>query len=242
MGTMYPFHPRSTPSRSLQAPVCGHFCFQGVDLRVAAYIDGFNLYHAIDDAGAQHLKWLNLRTLVETYAPASHFDLGKVYYFSAYATWRPAAYKRHRSYIRALEESGVTSILGQFKEKHRGCRSCGSRWKAHEEKETDVNIALHMLDGAYRDEYDRALLISGDSDLAPPIKMILNRFPKKEVRVITPFGRPHSMGVVNSAGGIKTAKKMKKVHLEKSLLPAEILDTAGNILVRRPIEYEPPSP
>ncbi|MFO1241201.1 MAG: hypothetical protein U1E64_12690 [Sphingomonadaceae bacterium] len=26
--------------------------------RVIVYIDGFNLYHAIDDLGQPHLKWL----------------------------------------------------------------------------------------------------------------------------------------------------------------------------------------
>jgi hypothetical protein len=30
---------------------------------VIAYIDGFNLYHAIDDLEKPHLKWLDLNAL-----------------------------------------------------------------------------------------------------------------------------------------------------------------------------------
>lgn len=39
-------------------------------------------------------------------------------------------------------------------------------------KETDVNIALAMLDLDYKDKFDHAFLISNDSDLAPAIHMV----------------------------------------------------------------------
>lgn len=35
---------------------------------------------------------------------------------------------------------------------------------------TDVNIATAIIVDAYKDAYDMAMLISGDSDLTPPIK------------------------------------------------------------------------
>ena len=31
--------------------------------RVISFIDGFNLYHAIDNLNQSHLKWLNLHSL-----------------------------------------------------------------------------------------------------------------------------------------------------------------------------------
>ena len=34
--------------------------------RVACYVDGFNLYHAIDDLRKPHLKWVNLWALAES--------------------------------------------------------------------------------------------------------------------------------------------------------------------------------
>lgn len=207
-------------------------------IRTAAFIDGFNLYHAVDDSKQNHFKWLDLRALCVIFAPSPQFELVNIYYFSAYATWRPGAYRAHRTYVKALEACGVTPVLGQFKEKSRECFSCGARWQTHEEKETDVNIGLYMLDGAYRDEYDRALLVSADSDLAPPVRMVKSRFPEKSIRVLTPIGRHHSMGLVNAAGGLKQAKKIQEIHLEHCLLPAQISDSAGNTIATRPDKYD----
>jgi uncharacterized LabA/DUF88 family protein len=207
-------------------------------IRTAAFIDGFNLYHAVEDSKLNHFKWLDLRAMCQVFAPYPQFDLVDIYYFSAYATWRPGAYRRHLEYVRALQVNRVTPVLGQFKEKTRGCFSCGSTWQTHEEKETDVNIALYMLDGAYQDEYDRAILVSADSDLAPPVRMVKSRFPMKSVKIITPIGRHHSMSLVNAAGGLKQVKKLQEVHLDHCLLPDEVCDLSGNIVATRPASYK----
>lgn len=113
-------------------------------VRVTAFIDGFNLYHALDDTRLHHLKWVNLRSLCEAYISPSD-TLTDVLYFSAYATWRPDEYKRHRVFVAALQSVGVTPVLGRFKEKDRACRRCGTRWKDHEEKETDGSTALMQV-------------------------------------------------------------------------------------------------
>lgn len=210
------------------------FSFKGFQIRAVAFIDGFNLYHAVDDHGQPRLKWLDVKALIQIFVPTPQFDLIDVYYFSAYATWRPAAFKRHREYVKALKTTGVTDVIGQFKQKNRGCHSCGSRWLAHEEKETDVNIAVHMLDGAYRNEYDRAVLVTGDSDLAPPVEMVRRRFPEKTIKILTPIGRNHSRELVAAAGGLKNAKKLQQIHLQRCLLPSQILDSEGNVLASCP--------
>ena len=62
---------------------------------------------------------------------------------------------------------------------------------------TDVNIATQMLIGAYQDQYDTAMLISGDSDLVPPIREIHTLFPNKRVFVaFPPKRRSKSMAIV----------------------------------------------
>ena len=38
-------------------------------------------------------------------------SLVEVFYFSAYATWRPNSYRRHREYVRALQATGVTIVM-----------------------------------------------------------------------------------------------------------------------------------
>lgn len=84
--------------------------------RVNVYIDGFNLYHAIDDLGDNSLKWVDLH-LLSANIINEHQILNQVKYFSAYATWRPDAYKRHRDFVAANEAQGVSVIMGRFKAK-----------------------------------------------------------------------------------------------------------------------------
>lgn len=210
-------------------------------MRVSVFIDGFNLYHALDGAGRQHLKWLNLRRLSLEFAPPPGQILGTVYYFSAFATWRPGAYARHRAFVAALKATGVEPVMGIFKEKDRSCRTCGSAWIDHEEKETDVNIALHLLRDAQQDRYDRALIISGDSDLAPAVRMVRELYPLKSVRIIAPYGRAYSMDLVRAAGGVANARRMKLIHVERSLLPAKVFEADGKLIATRPEKYRPPA-
>ena len=60
----------------------------GSPMRVACYVDGFNLYHAIHDLQKPHLKWVNLWALAQSICRSGE-TLTKVAYFSAYATWIP---------------------------------------------------------------------------------------------------------------------------------------------------------
>jgi hypothetical protein len=113
--------------------------------RVIAYVDGFNLYHAIDDLKKPHLKWVDLWQLAAGICGKGE-TLTQVYYFTAIPTWRPAdVIGRHREYIKALTHVGVSCVIGHFKQKHRECWSCGATWIEHEEKETDVMNFGHGL-------------------------------------------------------------------------------------------------
>lgn len=205
--------------------------------RVVAFIDGFNLYHALHDLREPALKWLDLWQLCERFA-RGNLELRKVLYFSAFATWRPDPYRRHRAYVQALQHVGVQTIMGHFKEKDRGCRSCGARWVAHEEKETDVNIALHLLNEAYKDAFDCALLVSNDSDLAPAIRMLKAEFPNKWVRILTPPKKRTSKELVQAAGGMQHVRSTKHSHIAAALLPPSVTLSDGT-RVDRPREYRP---
>ena len=164
--------------------------------RVVCFIDGFNLYHSIDDLRDDHLKWVDLWALSEVFIKKTSQRLEDVYYFSAYADWLPASARRHRRYVKALIARGVTPILSKFKDKDRKCPSCGHRWKGHEEKETDVNIALALINGAYRNEYDHAFVMTRDSDIAPAVRMVRALFPDKDVTIIAPPNRGHSSEIL----------------------------------------------
>jgi len=135
--------------------------------KVSFFIDGFNVYHSL----------------------IKHDTLADVFYFSAYAYHKHGAVKRHKLFVRALENTGVKVILGKFKEKDRYCTSCKSYSKGHEEKQTDVNIAIHLIREAYEGSFDKAILITNDTDLIPAIRMVKNKFPKKRIGILFPIDR-----------------------------------------------------
>jgi len=46
-------------------------------IRVACFVDGFNLYHAIDEMDREELKWVNLWKLMESFIdPTIHQIVG----------------------------------------------------------------------------------------------------------------------------------------------------------------------
>ncbi len=200
---------------------------------VIVYIDGFNLYHAIDDLKKPHLKWLDVTALGKSLLRPGE-TLKAVKYFSAYATWMPKRFARHRAYVDAIKERGAIVHMAQFKEKPRKCRSCGAQWIGHEEKETDVQIAVHMVADALKGEADRLIAITADTDLGPAIRMIAANAPKKEVFIATP---PKRLGFCRS---LKPKLEITAGRLGKCLLP-ETVNTAHGNAIRRPASYTPPA-
>jgi hypothetical protein len=199
--------------------------------RIIAYVDGFNLYHAIDDLNRPRLKWLDLQALIMSIARSGEVVL-EVNYFSAFATWRPDAHKRHIEYVKALEHSGVSCIMGHFKSKQRTCRSCGAVWTQHEEKETDVHIAVRIVVDACEDRYDRAIIITADSDLLPALNVVKSRFPSKQLFVAAPPRR------FSHARGLRPAIEITSGRLAKCLLPRTAIDPAtGRTQFMRPVSY-----
>lgn len=157
-------------------------------LRTIVYVDGFNLYHAIDELKDDSLKWLCLRRLSESMLRDGE-DLKSVKYFSAYAKWLPDAYSRHRAYVQALQAEGVQFVEGTFKKKALKCRTCKAQYWTHEEKETDVNIAIHLVRDTLQGVFDRAIIVSADTDMRSAIEMAKKLSGTKKIDVVAPPGR-----------------------------------------------------
>lgn len=160
-------------------------------------VDGFNLYHSIRDIGYRHkglcLKWLNIYALCSSYIYLLGKDakLKHIYYFSAYAYHLndPQVIQRHKTYIRCLESTRITPILGRFKPRSVTCTYCKKEFIRHEEKETDVAIGTKLLELFHNDECDIVAMMTGDTDLAPAIKTAKLLYPGKTIIFIFPFGR-----------------------------------------------------
>lgn len=169
--------------------------------RVAVYVDGFNLYYGLKARHGRRYLWLDLEALATNLLRPGQVLLS-VAYFTARVRDEPDALRRQSDYLDALSSHSplVRIVDGRFQEKERRCRACGGRWAVFEEKETDVNIAISLLEDAVADRYDTAILLSGDSDLVPAVKAIKRVAPSKRVIVAFPPNR-HSAEVKRVADG-----------------------------------------
>lgn len=196
--------------------------------KVIVYIDGFNLYHSIKDLGRRHeyLKWQNLTELPRQFL-SKNDNILSINFFTAYPTWKQDSCSRHRVYVRILEDLGVNVILGNFKIKDVYCDNCEQNIRKHEEKQTDVNIATQIVQDIYEKKPDIIQIISGDTDLIPPIKVAKTKGIK--IQVVIPIGRR-----ANELDNIVDKKsKIKIKHLEKCLIDKNY-KTKDNEIIKSP--------
>lgn len=127
--------------------------------RVITYIDGFNLYHGLMEAGLGSSRWLDLAKLGASMLEP-HQDPVLTRYFTTRVKGNRDKSVRQARYIDALEAQGGIQIdYGYFLSKSVVCYGCERTWASHEEKKTDVNIAVRMLEDAYDDKLDTALVV-----------------------------------------------------------------------------------
>jgi len=191
--------------------------------RVIVYIDGYNLYHGIRAAKLHSSRWLDLRQLSDTLLKASQ-RLELVRYFTTRVRNDPSAAQRQAVFIDALQARGGIEIdFGHFLSKTVTCRSCHNSWQQNEEKKTDVNIAVRLLDDAYDDRFEVAIVMSGDSDLVPAIESIRARFPAKRIVVAFPPQR-HSAELERVADA---SFRISNRNIRASRLPDPVVAPTG---------------
>lgn len=176
-------------------------------MRVRVYVDGFNLYyggkaHAQARTLSPSWKWLDVRALAERVIGRRWEGRGAyidhITYCTARITGSGNAGRRQEAYLEALRRSGAINILekGRFVERYvelpLAARGVGDRPELErtqtgglrmvgvsrrEEKGSDVNVATHLVADAFQGRMDAAVVISNDSDLALPIRMVRARMP-----------------------------------------------------------------
>lgn len=203
--------------------------------RVVCLIDGFNLYHVLHKCHPAHCRWCNYKVLASQFLTKED-TLEDVYYFTASAKWDTGKVARHRAFVSALTHFGVKTVWGNFKKKYPKCKKCHQKYMTHEEKETDVNLAITLLSLAYEDKYDKAFVVSGDSDYVSAIKMVREKFPSKIIGAIIPFNphKPHIASHMRKASHFNV--NIERGHLLASRLPDKVLLKNGTE-VSCPPEY-----
>lgn len=196
--------------------------------RVIAYIDGFNLYFGIRSKGWRRYYWLNPRLLIENLLKSGQ-QLFLTKYFTARVSHNPGKHKRQATFLEAVGTLPDTQIYyGHYLPKAQKCRCCGAIWESHEEKMTDVNIAVELLNDAYADAFDTALLLSADSDLTTPVESVLRRFPEKRIVIVCPPNRQSKRLEQTASASFRIGRK----KLQDSQFPDEVTKPGGYVLKR----------
>ena len=203
--------------------------------RAIVYIDGFNLYHGLMQAQLGRSRWLDLSAMSRSLL-GDNRRLELVRYFITRVRSRPEDEERQSVYIDALRAHGSIEIdFGFFlRKKDIECRRCQNSWPDYEEKKTDVNIAVRLLNDAFDDRFDVALIVSGDSDLVPAVESVRTRHPDKRLIVaFPPMRRSFDLEVAAHASfGIRNRQ------IRGSRLPDPVITPEG-IALRAPMGWTP---
>lgn len=153
------------------------------------YIDGFNFYNGLVDSDWKKYYWLDIVKFSSIILSTlkSTPELNKAYYFSAPPHNHLAKQKRQGRFFLANQQNDKFNlVLGFHKDKSKYCSNCNTKISMSEEKQTDVNIALHMLGCAAKKHCNLSILVSGDTDMIPIIKAIKDIDSRHQIMVFFP--------------------------------------------------------
>lgn len=98
---------------------------------------------------------------------------------------------------------------------------------AMEEKGSDVNLAVHLVNDAWAGNFDAALVISNDTDLVEPIRLVAQGLGKP-VYLLTPPGK---YGVAKPLANVATHQRhIRQSHLAASLFPDPVVAADGTLI------------
>jgi NYN domain len=168
-------------------------------VKLNIYVDAFNLYYG-SLVGTAY-KWLDLLTFFNATFPND--QIHRIRYFTARIKPNPhdsAKHARQATYLRALQTlPNLTIHEGSYLKK-------SVKMPLHpipapptlptivkvvktEEKGSDVNLASYLLLDAFDEDCEGSVVVSNDSDLAEPFRIVRTRF-KPRMIVLHPCSVP----------------------------------------------------
>ena len=200
-------------------------------MRTYIYIDGFNLYYrALKNTP---YKWLDLKKLLIQLLDPKNKILA-IKYFTALVSGKIDTKQplRQKTYLRAIQKfiPELSIYYGHFlshiisaplaeppSEQQRFVKIIKT-----EEKGSDVNLAVHILNDSWLDRYDCAVIVSNDSDLAESLRIVKEQHGKT-IGLIIP-GKTHpSKELMRYTNFVK---RIRKGVLASSQLPDPIPGTS----------------
>jgi hypothetical protein len=201
-------------------------------VRTNVYVDGFNLYFGALK-GTPH-RWLDLDRLCQLLLPGN--EINRIRYFTALVSPRPGHPNQplhQQLYLRALRTIPNLSIhLGSFLTHEvfmplAATAGTGPRYVKvikTEEKGSDVNLATHLLNDAFRGDFEVAVIVSNDSDLLEPLKIVRCEYGLP-VGVLNPHKRPSRSLHAHAT----FFKSIRAGVLAASQFPVQLQDAHGTI-------------
>lgn len=214
--------------------------------RANVYIDGFNLYHGcFDDHGGRaqlrQYRWLDLGTMCAKLFPG--YIINHIRYFTAVVDPRPDNPNnraRQLEYLRGLRTNPhLTVHQGRFAThvQKRKLADLSKRTATvpivpikevyvieEEEKGSDVNLASYMLVDGFREAYEVAIVVSNDSDLAAPIRLV-----RDELGLTVMVVNPRTSFAADLQGIADIYKNIRVWALRDSQFPTILADANGTI-------------
>jgi hypothetical protein len=199
-------------------------------MRTYVYVDGFNLYYGA--VRGTRYKWLNIRQMCERIFPKN--NIAQIRYFTAMVNGTPddpSKPQRQQTFIRALETlPGFSVHYGSFLSNKvwmpRATRLPGQRRNVEvvktEEKGSDVNLAALLLADGFRRKYEAAVVLSNDSDLMLPIKIV-----SRELGLPVGLLNPHPRFSVELSRVATFKRKIREGVLRDSQFPNVVVDREG---------------
>jgi hypothetical protein len=93
-----------------------------------------------------------------------------------------------------------------------------------EEKGSDVNLASYLLFDGFRQDYEQAVIVSNDSDLAEPIRLVRNELNLKVFLL-----NPRKTVAFDLQGITDGNKRIRQWVLRDSQFPPTMSDASGTI-------------
>jgi|GEM_PF-3683974 len=161
--------------------------------KIIYYIDGLNLYFGLKKRDWDECNWLDIVKLCESNLPKDcDCDTLTVKYYTAKFEAHSAQGKAQDHFLQANEfihkNTGKLHIIkGVHKDGSSWCDICQTDTPKKNEKKTDVNIAIDMLEDAVINPIcDISVLVSNDTDLLPSIEAINRNKPNHRIVIFVP--------------------------------------------------------
>jgi uncharacterized LabA/DUF88 family protein len=197
-----------------------------VKKRVIVYVDGFNFYFGLRSVNWKRYYWLDMVSLFDRFMGEDK-ELVCLRYFTA----RPHNQGEQQRQSAFIEANRIVSnrfhvYYGNFAAR---VDPTTLRRTGMEEKKTDVAIAVNMIKDVVDKACDISLLVTGDTDQVPTIRMLTQISPEHIYLAAFPPNRENDE-LRNMSAGRGFDLIMYEGRFKKSILPESVTNSSGRVI------------